>query len=80
LLVADKVSGTRFLLNWSVNVSIAGNETILYFLQDQIWTSLVVESYHKQSPASVYVDATHEKESIAAIRQALAAALIFKHG
>jgi CRP/FNR family transcriptional regulator len=38
-------------------LSTDGNETIFSFLQEQAWTSLDVESYHKQSPSSFHIAA-----------------------
>lgn len=38
------------------------NETIFYFLQEQIWTSLDIESYEKQSPSLFHIAAIEPAE------------------
>jgi CRP/FNR family transcriptional regulator len=68
LLVAGEISRYKvFVLNGllkTYTLSTNGNETIFSFLKEQAWTSLDVESYHKQSPSSFHIAAIEPSELI----------------
>ena len=66
LLEAGEVSRYKIFIQSGLlrvyTLSVDGNETIFYFLKEQTWTSLDVESYDRQSPSSFHIAAIEPAE------------------
>ena len=66
LLAAGEVSRYKIFVQSGLlrvyTLSADGNETIFYFLEEQTWTSLDIESYNQQSPSSFHIAAIEPTE------------------
>lgn len=66
LLAAGEVSRYKIFVQSGLlrvyTLSADGNKTIFYFLEEQTWTSLDIESYNQQSPSSFHIAAIEPTE------------------